>query len=156
MEQLCSEESGERLVAELIEDTVGSAGGSATVLAYQWRKAGDSERAVDYLLMAAEQAGGGSLGAEAVALYNQALELMPEGESDRRREVNLKRAVAYARYTHAIKRVSRSARTAKRWGVNQPPKSAGVTSAAISYMRVTVCPPTFSACSRSSSSFGAS
>ena len=48
---------GERLVAELIEDTVGSAGGSATVLAYQWRKAGDSERAVDYLLMAAEQAG---------------------------------------------------------------------------------------------------
>ncbi len=102
LEQLCSEESGERLVAELIEDTVGSAGGSATVLAYQWRKAGDSERAVDYLLMAAEQAGGGSLGAEAVALYNQALELMPEGESDRRREVNLKRAVAYARYTHAI------------------------------------------------------
>ena len=102
LEQLCSEEKGERLVAELLEETVGSAGGSAAVLAYHWREAGDSEQAVDYLLRAAEEAAGGSAEAEAVGLYNQALELIPEGDADRRRDVNLKRAVAYARYSHVI------------------------------------------------------
>ena len=56
MEQLCSEESGERLVAGMLEETAGSAGGSAAVLAHHWREAGDSERAVDYLLKAAERA----------------------------------------------------------------------------------------------------
>ena len=42
LEQLASTERGERLVAELLEDTAGSAGGSAVVLSYHWRKAGDS------------------------------------------------------------------------------------------------------------------
>jgi predicted ATPase len=150
LEQLCREESGERLVAELLEETVGSAGGSAAVLAYQWREAGDSERAVDYLLMAAEQADRGSAGAEAVALYNQALELIPEEDADRRRDVNLKRAVAYARYSHAIggrvRRVPGSASSEavrERESSDQFAKSSGVTSAAISYMRVIACPPTF-------------
>ena len=100
LEQLCSEEPGERLVAGWLEETVGSAGGSAAVLAYHWREAGDSERAVDYLLMAAEEAGRGLAKAEAVALYNQALELVPESDAERRREVNLKRAIAYARFVH--------------------------------------------------------
>ena len=99
--QLCSEEKGERLVAELLKETVGSAGGSAAVLAYHWREAGDSERAVDYLLMAAEEAARGSAEAEEVALYNQALELIPEADADRRREVNLKRAIAYSRFEHS-------------------------------------------------------
>ena len=102
LEELCSTDSGERLVAELLEDTVGSAGGSAAVLAYHWREAGDSQRAVDYLIKAAEQAELGGATAETVALFNQALELIPDGDADRRREVNLKRAVAYARYSHQI------------------------------------------------------
>ena len=102
LEELCVEEAGERLVAELLEETVGSAGGSAAVLAYQWREAGDSKRAIDYLLLAAEESARGSAQAEAVALYNQALELIPEADADRRREVNLKRAVAYARFFHTI------------------------------------------------------
>ena len=102
LEQLCSEEKGERLVAELLEETVGSAGGSAAVLAYHWREAGDSERAVDYLLRAGEEAAGRSAEAETVGLYNQALELIPEGDADRRRDVNLKRAIAYARYSHVV------------------------------------------------------
>ena len=100
LEQLCRTDSGERLVAQLLEDTVGSAGGSAAVLAYHWREAGDSQRAVDYLVKAAEQAEFGGAQAESVALFNQALELIPEGDADRRRAVNLKRAVAYARYSH--------------------------------------------------------
>jgi class 3 adenylate cyclase len=102
LEQLCSEESGERLVAEFLEDTVGSAGGSAAILAYHWREAGDAKRAVDYLLKAAEQAELRGARAETVALFNRALELIPEGDANRRRDVTLKRAVAYARYTHAV------------------------------------------------------
>jgi Predicted ATPase len=102
MEELCSEEPGERLVAGLLEETVGSVGGSGAVLAYHWREAGESERAVDYLLLAAEEAGREMAQAEAVGLYNQALELLPENDADLRRKVDLKRAIAYARYTHAI------------------------------------------------------
>jgi predicted ATPase len=102
METLCSEEPGERLVAGLLEETVGSAGGSAAVLAHHWREAGDSERAVDYLLMAAEQAVLNLAEDEAVALYSQALGLIPDGDDDRRRKVNLKRAVAYGRLTHTV------------------------------------------------------
>ena len=63
-------------------------------------EAGDSERAVDYLLKAAERAGAAGAQAETVALFNQALALIPEGDAKRRRELNLKRAVAYARYSH--------------------------------------------------------
>jgi class 3 adenylate cyclase len=101
LEQLCGEEPGERLVAELSE-AVGSAGGSAAILAYHWREAGHSDQAVHYLLMAAEQAGNGCAEAEAVTLYNQALGLIPEDDARRRRDVQLKRAIAYARFTHAI------------------------------------------------------
>jgi len=102
LEQLCRTDSGEQLVAQLLEDTVGSAGGSAAILAHHWREAGDSERAVDYLMKAAERAELEGARAEGVGLFNQAVELIPEGDADRRRDVNLKRAVAYARWTHSI------------------------------------------------------
>ena len=101
LEQLCGEEPGERLVAELSE-AVGSAGGSAAILAYHWREAGYSDQTVHYLLMAAERAGNGCAEAEAVILYNQALGLIPEDDARRRRDVQLKRAIAYARFTHAM------------------------------------------------------
>jgi predicted ATPase len=101
LEELCSEAPGERLVAELSE-AVGSAGGSAATLAYQWREAGNLDRTVHYLLMAAERAGRGGTEAEAVTLYNQALDLIPEDDAGRRRDVQLKRAIAYARFTHAV------------------------------------------------------
>jgi predicted ATPase len=99
LEQLCSHARGERLVSEFSE-AVGSAGGSAAILAYHWREAGDLDRTVHYLLMAAERAGRGGAEAEAVTLYNQTLELIPEDDAARRREVQLKRAIAYARFTH--------------------------------------------------------
>jgi hypothetical protein len=100
LEQLCSQPPGERLVTELSE-AVGSAGGSAAILAYHWREGGDLDRTVHYLLMAAERAGRGGAEAEAVTLYNQTLELIPDDDADRRREVQLKRAIAYARFSHA-------------------------------------------------------
>jgi class 3 adenylate cyclase len=102
LEQLSSTEPGERLVAGLLEDTAGSAGGSALVLSYHWRKAGDSQRAVDYLLEGAERTEREGAQAETVALLNQALELIPVDDVERVRRVNLRRAVAYARYSHTV------------------------------------------------------
>jgi predicted ATPase/class 3 adenylate cyclase len=87
-------------VANYLEGKAGSGTDGAAILAHHWREAGDSERAVRYLLSAAEQAGRGWATAEAIALYNQALELIPEDDEGRRRDVNLKRAVAYAAFTH--------------------------------------------------------
>jgi DNA-binding SARP family transcriptional activator/tetratricopeptide (TPR) repeat protein len=62
--------------------------------------AGDPERAVRYLLAAAEQAGHGWATAEAIELYNQALALIPEDDEGLRSEVRLKQAMAYAAFTH--------------------------------------------------------
>jgi class 3 adenylate cyclase len=87
-------------VARYLEGAAGSGTDAAAILAHHWREAGDSERAVRYLLSAAEQAGRGWATAEAIALYNQALELIPADDEDRRRDVNLKRAIAYATFTH--------------------------------------------------------
>jgi class 3 adenylate cyclase/DNA-binding SARP family transcriptional activator len=89
------------IVAKFLEEEAGSGADAAAILAYHWREAGDSERAVGYLLSAAELAGRGWAKGEAVALYNQALELLPEDDESRRREVELKRAVDYAAFTHA-------------------------------------------------------
>ncbi len=88
------------IVARYLEETGGSEADGPAMLAHHWREAGDSERAVRYLLSAAEQAGRGWAAAEAIALYNQALELIPEDDQSRRREVNLKRAIAYAAFSH--------------------------------------------------------
>ena len=94
VEQLCSDERGERLVDDFLEETVGSAGGSAALLAYHWREAGDSERAVDFLRLPPsgrrQEAPDGGRGQP-----QPGLELIPESAENRRR-VNLKRAVAYA------------------------------------------------------------
>jgi class 3 adenylate cyclase len=86
-------------VAEFLEETTGFAPDSAAILAYHWRAAGQSERAVAYLLTAAEQAGRGWAKEEAVALYDQALGLLQDGD-ERRRGVELKRAVAQVASFH--------------------------------------------------------
>jgi class 3 adenylate cyclase/DNA-binding SARP family transcriptional activator/tetratricopeptide (TPR) repeat protein len=88
------------VVAGFLEEEAGSGADAAGILAHHWREAGDSERAVGYLLSAAELAGRGWAKGEAVALYNQALELLPEDDESRRREVELKRAIDYAAFTH--------------------------------------------------------
>jgi predicted ATPase len=89
-----------KVVAECLEEAAGGAADSAAILSHHWREAGDSERAIRYLLTAAEQAGRGWATGEAVALYNQVLELMPEHDERRRSDVKLKRAIAYAAFTH--------------------------------------------------------
>ena len=69
------------------------------LLAHHWRAAGDRERAVAYLLAAAEQAGCGWAKQEALNLYDQALELTPE-EGAERRSIAMKRAVALVVFGH--------------------------------------------------------
>jgi class 3 adenylate cyclase/energy-coupling factor transporter ATP-binding protein EcfA2 len=90
-------------VAAFLEDAAGFAADSAAILAYHWRAAGDADRALEYLLAAAEQAGRGWAKEEAVALYNQALALLPDGDR-RTRGIQLKRAVAWAALTHVAAR----------------------------------------------------
>jgi class 3 adenylate cyclase/tetratricopeptide (TPR) repeat protein/ABC-type oligopeptide transport system ATPase subunit len=64
----------------------------AALLAHHWREAGEDDRARDSLIMAAEHAAHGWAKGEAVKLYRQALELVPQDQADLRREINLRQA----------------------------------------------------------------
>jgi class 3 adenylate cyclase len=87
-------------VARFLEATT-DVGQSHEALAYHWREAGDSERAVDELIAAAEQAGRGWAKDHALALYAQALELVPDDEP-RRRSIRLRQAVAAQAFAHLL------------------------------------------------------
>ncbi|HEV8249103.1 MAG TPA: hypothetical protein VGQ15_03970 [Gaiellaceae bacterium] len=66
---------------------------AAEAIAHHWREAGDGERAVQYYLAAAEDAGRGWAKDHAVALYREAMALLPDGHPGQR-DVQLKLAVA--------------------------------------------------------------
>jgi class 3 adenylate cyclase len=87
-------------VATFLEEATGGAAATATALARHWGEAGDAERALGYLLMAAEQAGRGWAKDEAARLYGEALDLIPDEQTDRRREISRKRAMALAALQH--------------------------------------------------------
>ena len=84
--------SRHELVARFLESEAVAAP-AAEAIAHHWRDAGDEERAVRYLLDAAEDAGRGWAKEHAVALFREAMALLPEGHPARR-EVQLKLAVA--------------------------------------------------------------
>ena len=79
-------------VAGYLEDTAGDIGQTNEALAHHWQEAGQPERAVDCLLVAADQASRGWAKGHAVTLYSAALRLLPETDP-RRREVRLRQAV---------------------------------------------------------------
>ncbi len=89
------------IVARFIENAAGDPAAYAAILAHHWREAGDSARAADYLLIAAQQADLGWAHHEAVDLCNQALELIPEGDKARRRRARLLRGMAAQAAWHA-------------------------------------------------------
>jgi len=91
-----------KATAEYLESVGGGAGGSAAILARHWREAGEAERALEHLLVAADQAGRGWAKEEAVNLYNQALELVPENDRARRKRIEVRRAVARQLFMHAV------------------------------------------------------
>jgi class 3 adenylate cyclase len=87
-------------VATYLEEATSSSAATATALAQHWGEAGDSERALSYLLQAADQAGRGWAKDEAARFYGEALELLPEDDLERRRDISRKRALALAASAH--------------------------------------------------------
>jgi class 3 adenylate cyclase len=91
-----------RAAALYLEQVGGGTGAVAAVLAHHWREAGEPARAVDYLLVAAEHAGRGWAKGEAVRLYDQALELVPEGDRSLRQRIKVRRGVARQMLLHQV------------------------------------------------------
>jgi class 3 adenylate cyclase len=89
------------VVAGFIERAAGDPAAYAAILAHHWREAGNGAKAADWLLTAADQAGRGCAPREAVELCNQALDLIPETDQQRRRRARLRRAVANTAEVHA-------------------------------------------------------
>jgi class 3 adenylate cyclase len=88
-------------VASFLEETTGGVGQATEALAHHWREAGDDDKAVDYLVAAADQAARGWAKEHALALYTQALELAPADEA-RRRSIRLRQAVTAQAFQHLI------------------------------------------------------
>jgi len=87
-------------VANFLERSTGEMADTAAALAHHWREAGNDERAVHYLLAAADQAGRGWAKKYAVELYSQALALVPEEDADQRRAIARLRAIAATALYH--------------------------------------------------------
>jgi class 3 adenylate cyclase len=87
------------IVAGFLEEAIGEVGQSDEALAHHRREAGDIDRAVDHLIAAGDQAGRGWAKERAVALYREALELVPEHDQ-RRREIGRRLAVALQALFH--------------------------------------------------------
>jgi predicted ATPase len=88
-------------VAAYVEETTGDVGQSTEAIAHHWREAGEHQRAVDCLIVAAEQAGRGWAKDHALALYTAALALLPE-DDPRRREIRLRQAVTAQAFAHLV------------------------------------------------------
>jgi predicted ATPase len=91
-----------RDAALYLEQVGGGTGAAAAVLAHHWREAAEPARAVDYLLVAAEHAGRGWAKGEAVRLYDQALELVPEDDRSLRQRIKVRRGVARQMLLHQV------------------------------------------------------
>jgi class 3 adenylate cyclase len=91
--------SAHAAVAVFLEEVDGGHDSPAAV-GHHWLEAGDQERAVGYVVEAADRASRGWAKDEAVALYRQALTLVGEDDPKRRRELRLKLAVAQQMLYH--------------------------------------------------------
>jgi predicted ATPase len=87
-------------VARFVEDDAGELDAVAPFLAHHWQEAGDSDRALDYFLTAAERASRGWAKEEAVQFYDRALELVPPDHRERRRRLLLARSVVAQAAAH--------------------------------------------------------
>ncbi len=90
---------GHAAVAAFLEEVHAERDSPATV-AHHCREAGDHERAADYFVAAADQAGRGWAKAEAVGFLKEALALVGESNEERRRKLRLQLAVAHQALYH--------------------------------------------------------
>jgi predicted ATPase len=86
-------------VAQFLEDASLSGAEAVAAMARHWRDAGRPERAVDYFLTAAEQAGRGWAKDRAALFYGEALACLPE-EDQRRPMIRRRQAVTAAAAVH--------------------------------------------------------
>jgi class 3 adenylate cyclase len=86
--------------ARFLEDTTAEIGEAGAALARHWRDAGNHDRAIDYLVAAAEQAERGWAKDRAVDLYREALGLVPEEDAERRVVIRRRLAVAHQAVYH--------------------------------------------------------
>jgi class 3 adenylate cyclase/tetratricopeptide (TPR) repeat protein len=82
-------------VAKYIESAAGDTNSLTAILAHHWREAGESNKAIDYLMRAAEQALDAWALDEAVALYDAAIELAADDQQ--RAQIRLARGLARSR-----------------------------------------------------------
>jgi len=87
-------------VAQFFEQVTSELGEATSAKARHWRDAGEPERAIEYFLAAGGQAERGWAKEQAVALYREALELVPDGDEARRREVRRRLALAMTAQYH--------------------------------------------------------
>ena len=88
-------------VAVFLEERTGAVGQANEAIAEHWQQAGEPGRAVDCLLIAADQAARGWAKGHALTLYSAALELLPE-DDPRRREVRLRQVVTAQAFQHIV------------------------------------------------------
>ena len=86
-------------MAAFLEETTPEIHAAASALAQHWREAGEGRKAADYLVIAGDQAGRGWAKEEAVALYQQALDLIDD-DPELRRKVTQRQAVAALAVVH--------------------------------------------------------
>jgi len=91
-----------REVALFLEEVSGEFGEAGAALARHWRDAGSPAQAVDYFVRAAEIAEHGWAKERAASLYREALQLVPEEDGDRRRELTRRLALAEVASTHVL------------------------------------------------------
>jgi class 3 adenylate cyclase len=91
-----------REAALFLEEVSGEFGEAAAALARHWRDAGSPARAIDYFVAAAEVAEHGWAKERAAALYREALQLIPEAEEARRRELIRRLALAETASFHVL------------------------------------------------------
>jgi len=87
-------------VARFLEESMPELGDSAIALASHWHEAGEDQRALSYLVAAADQAGRGWAKDRAIALYQEALKLVPEDDGEARRDILRRQAVAVQALYH--------------------------------------------------------
>jgi class 3 adenylate cyclase len=91
-----------REAALFLEEVTGEFGEAKAALARHWRDAGSPERAIDYFVAAGDDAEHGWAKERAAALYREALQLVPEGEDERRRELVRRVALAETASYHVF------------------------------------------------------
>ena len=89
-------------VAQFIEEATSETGEAAAALARHWRDAGDQERAIEHLVMAAEEAERGWAKERAVFFYQEALALLPEDDGERRSGLKRRLALAHTAAYHSL------------------------------------------------------